>query len=85
MCIRDRVIYTPIESGGNGPVEFGMYDSDTSYYNAVYNRPRVEYLDSPATTGTITYSTEIAIYNNDGIVYVNSAGQSWMTLVEITA
>lgn len=79
-----QVIYTPLTST-IGPVEFGIYDSDTSYYNAVYNRPRVEYLDSPATTGTITYSTEIAIYNNDGIVYVNSAGQSWMTLVEITA
>ena len=83
-----QVIYTPVTSSTSGPVEFGIYDSDTSHYNAVYNRPRVEYLDSPATTGTITYSTEIALYNNDGTVYVNADttyGQSWMTLVEITA
>ena len=82
-----QVIYTP-RNNPSGPVEFGMYDSNTNHYNAVYNRPRVEYLDSPATTGTITYSTEIAVYNNDGTVYVNSSngtGQSWMTLVEITA
>lgn len=83
-----QVIYTPLTSTTQGPVEFGMYDSNTNHYNAVYNRPRVEYLDSPATTDTITYSTEIAIYDNDGIVYVNgtdSSGQSWMTLMEITA
>ena len=82
-----QVIYTPLTST-IGPVEFGIYDSDTSYYNAVYNRPRVEYLDSPATTGTITYSTEIATYDSNGTVYVNGtdgSGQSWMTLVEITA
>ena len=45
-----------------------------SYYPDYCGRSRVEYLDSPGTTGSITYSTEIALHNfsgNEGIVYVN--------------
>lgn len=86
-----QVIYTP-PSNTDGPYDFGLYDSSTGTTTQHYGRSRVEYLDSPATTGTITYSTEIAVYSNDGTVYVNyndagttSAPQSWMTLVEITA
>ena len=80
-----QAIYTPI-TNNNGPYDFGLYNGPH------HGRSRVEYLDSPATTGTITYSTEIALHNNQGTVYVNftdsntvSAPQSWMTLVEITA
>lgn len=90
-----QVIYTPA-SNGNGPYDFGLSNYNTNTYSNHLGRSRVEYLDSPATTGSITYSTEIALHNdtngNEGIVYVNyndsttvSAAQSWMTLVEITA
>ena len=86
-----QVIYTP-PSTVDGPYDFGLYDENTSNNTQHYGRSRVEYLDSPATTGTITYSTEIAIYGNDGTAYVNysdanttSLPQSWMTLTEITA
>ena len=90
-----QVIYTP-PTNNNGPYDFG-YQVVNAYGNHV-GRSRVEYLDSPATTGSITYSTEIALHNdsnggNVGTIYVNynllgstlSAAQSWMTLVEITA
>jgi len=84
-------VYTPV-TNNNGPYDFGLYDSDNANISQQYNRSRVEYLDSPATTGTITYSTEIACFNNNGTVYVNYsnsdtvvAPQSWMTLTEITA
>lgn len=86
-----QVIYTPV-STSDGPYDFGVYDGYISNTTQYYGRSRVEYLDSPATTGTITYSTEIAVYGDDGTAYVNytdatttSAPQSWMTLVEITA
>lgn len=88
-----QTIYTPV-SNSVGPYEFGIYDSDNTNQSQQYNRSRVEYLDSPATTGSITYSTEIAVYNNSnsGTVYVNFQDaytavtpQSFMTLMEITA
>ena len=87
-----QVIYTPV-SNANGPYDFGGYDGDQSYINNHYGRSRIEYLDSPSTTGFITYSTEIACFNNQGTVFVNYnlngvttvAAQSWMTLTEITA
>ena len=87
-----QVIYTPV-SNATGPYDFGIYVPNTSHN--YYGRSRVEYLDSPSTTDPITYSTEIALYNNNnnsGTAYVNfsdantvSAPQSWMTLMEITA
>lgn len=91
-----QVIYTPV-TNQNGPYDFGLGLFNTNTYGSVTGRSRVEYLDSPATTGPITYSTEIALHNdpngNEGVVYVNYynasettvAAQSWMTLVEITA
>lgn len=88
-----QAIYTP-PTNHNGPYDFGLQVVN-AYGNHV-GRSRVEYLDSPATTGSITYSTEIALHNdasgNEGTVYVNFndsntqvAAQSWMTLTEITA
>ena len=91
-----QVIYTP-PTNNNGPYDFGIGNHNTNTYIDHCGRSRVEYLDSPATTGSITYSTEIALHTNpggnDGVVYVNYnesgattvAAQSWMTLVEITA
>ena len=84
-------VYTPV-SNNNGPYDFGSYDADSGNPNLYYVRSRIEYLDSPSTTGSITYSTEIACFYNQGTVYVNYstsdtvvAPQSWMTLTEITA
>ena len=90
-----QVIYTPV-TNNNGPYDFGFGAFNSTTHGSHTGRSRVEYLDSPATTGPITYSTEIALHNdpngNEGIVYVNynatetvTAAQSWMTLVEITA
>ena len=90
-----QVIYTPV-TNNDGPYDFGVGNYNTNTYPDYCGRSRVEYLDSPGTTGPITYSTEIALHNNpdgnDGVVYVNYnasettvAAQSWMTLVEITA
>ena len=87
-----QAIYTPVSSTGasNGPYDFGAMASSSTFNH--YGRSKVEYLDSPATTGSITYSTEIACYDGGGNVYVNYglgaqvvAPQSWMTLTEITA
>ena len=84
-------IYIPA-SNVDGSYEFGVRDDDNSHLNGHFGRSRVEYLDSPATTSPITYSTKIACFRNEGTVYVNytdsttvSAPQSWMTLIEITA
>lgn len=87
-----QTIYTPV-SNNFGPYEFGIYDSDNTNQSQQYNRSRVEYLDSPGVSGSlITYSTEIAVYSNNGTVYVNYQDsntavtpQSFMTLTEITA
>ena len=90
-----QVIYTP-PTNNNGPYDFGLGLYNTVTYGSITGRSRVEYLDSPGTTGPLTYSTEIALHNNpdgnEGIAYVNynasetvTAAQSWMTLVEITA
>ena len=90
-----QVIYTP-PTNQNGPYDFGLGLYNTSTYGVHCGRSGVEYLDSPGTTGPITYSTEIALHNNpsgnEGTVYVNYnasettvAAQSWMTLTEITA
>ena len=87
-----QVIYTP-PTNNNGPYDFGIGLFDTNPHGSITGRSRVEYLDSPATTSPITYSTKIACFNNEGIVYVNYfssvettvAPQSWMTLTEITA
>ena len=85
-------IYTPA-SNIDGSYEFGVRDSAQGHLTAHFGRSRIEYLDSPATTSPITYSTKIACFYNQGIVYVNYfsssettvAPQSWMTLTEITA
>ena len=90
-----QVIYEPV-SNNNGPYDFGLGLYNTSTYGVHCGRSMVEYLDSPGTTGPLTYSTEIALHNdpagNEGTVYVNYNApettidaQSWMTLVEITA
>ena len=86
-----QVIYTPVTNTG-GAYDFGLYHSHTTVSDHYYHRSRVEYLDSPGTTGALTYSTEVSCYSGQGIVYVNytdsgtvTAPQSWMTLIEITA
>jgi hypothetical protein len=80
-----NVIYTPV-TNSVGPYDFGVYSANT-----VHGRSRVEYLDSPSTTSSITYSTEMALYG-DGTLYSNYQDtstavtpQSFMTLMEITA
>ena len=85
------VVYNP-PSNADGPYDFGLLDTDTAKATVYYNRSRVEYLDSPSTTSSITYSTELAAYNGSGIVYSNyqdstttTTPQSWITLMEIGA
>ena len=85
------VVYDPPANAG-GPYDFGLQDTDTTKATVYYNRSRVEYLDSPSTTSSITYSTELAAYNGSGIVYSNyqdstttTTPQSWITLMEIGA
>ena len=85
------VIYNPPSNAG-GSYEFGLTDTDTSKATTYYNRSRVEYLDSPSTTSSITYSTDLAAYNGSGVAYSNyqdqytiTTPQSWMTLMEISA
>lgn len=85
------VVYNPPANAG-GSYEFGLTDTDTTKATVYYNRSRVEYLDSPSTTSSITYSTDLAAYNGSGIVYSNyqdssttTTPQSWMTLMEISA
>lgn len=91
------VVYNPPAntggpSGASGPYEFGIFDTNTSQATTFYNRSRVEYLDSPSTTSSITYSTDLAAYNGSGVAYSNYQDayttitpQSWMTLMEISA
>ena len=91
------VVYNPPSNnypagGVSGPYEFGLQDTDTTKATTFYNRSRVEYLDSPSTTSSITYSTELAAYNGSGVVYSNyqdqyttTTPQSWITLMEIGA
>ena len=85
------VVYDPPSNAG-GPYDFGLQDTDTTKATTYYNRSRVEYLDSPSTTSSITYSTELAAYNGSGVVYSNyqdssttTTPQSWITLMEIGA
>ena len=85
------VVYDPPANAG-GPYDFGLQDTDTTKATVYYNRSRVEYLDSPSTTSSITYSTELAAYNGSGIVYsiyqdstTTTTPQSWITLMEIGA
>lgn len=85
------VVYDPPANAG-GPYDFGLQDTDTTKATVYYNRSRVEYLDSPSTTSSITYSTELAAYNGSGVVYSNyqdssttTTPQSWITLMEIGA
>lgn len=85
------VVYDPPANAG-GSYDFGLQDTDTTKATVYYNRSRVEYLDSPSTTSSITYSTELAAYNGSGVVYSNyqdssttTTPQSWITLMEIGA
>ncbi len=85
------VVYNP-PGNSSGSYDFGLVDTDTSKSTTYYGRSRVEYLDSPSTTSSITYSTDLAAYNGSGVVYsnyqdssTNPVPQSWMTLMEISA
>ena len=90
------VVYDPPSnndtgSGSSGSYEFGLFNTNTSNVTNFYNRSRVEYLDSPSTTSSITYSTDLASYNGTGVAYSNyqdgfttTTPQSWMTLMEIS-
>ena len=91
------VVYNPPSNnyppgGSSGSYEFGLQDTNTAKVTTFYNRSRVEYLDSPSTTSSITYSTDLAAYNGSGVAYSNyqdsgttTTPQSWMTLMEISA
>jgi len=45
----------------------------------------INYLDSPASTSSVTYNFYFASYNGNGLFYINDASQSGLTLQEISA
>ena len=51
-------IYNPMPTDGNGP--YGLYTSDVTLYWTA----NLQYLDSPATTSSITYKTQGRPYNS---------------------
>lgn len=51
----------------------------------IYQRSGFWYLDSPATTSTITYKTMFNKRNSGSTAYANRDGESFITLIEIGA
>ena len=91
----NTAVYTPVTNTG-GPYDFGIFNTSQSITENYYGRSRVEYMDTPSYTlgQSITYSTEISCYDNDGTVYSNFIDptpgaqivnpQSWITLMEVS-
>jgi hypothetical protein len=65
---------------------FGAVGNAGVSTSAVFGNVSVSFLDSPATTSSITYKTQFANKYAAGTVYVNTYdGYSTMTLMEIAA
>ena len=56
--------------------------SNTLYNYDVYN---VQILDSPSTTSEITYKTKAIVYGAGNSIYLQYAGRSYLTLMEVVA
>ena len=56
--------------------------SNTLYNYDVYN---VQILDSPSTTSEITYKTKAIVYGSGNSIYLQYAGRSYLTLMEVVA
>lgn len=50
-----------------------------------YTNYSVQVLDSPSTTSATTYKTQQIVYGTGNSIYANYAGQSYLTLLEVTA
>jgi hypothetical protein len=76
------LLYSPSQTDGTGP--YSVYNSSSSAYGSF----NFQYLDSPATTSSVTYAIYGRPYNSAvGAVTFNSgnspAGSSFITLMEI--
>jgi hypothetical protein len=75
------------DSGGKYSTGYSTGAAPSSGYLAQWTIVSMNYLDSPATTSSVTYKTQCAKGTSGmGTVYVNSpAGGSYITLMEIAA
>ena len=56
--------------------------SNTLFSYDVYN---VQILDSPSTTSSVTYKTQGIVYGSGNAIYLQYAGRSYLTLMEVVA
>ena len=56
--------------------------SNTLYNYDVYN---IQILDSPSTTSSVTYKTQGIVYGAGNSIYLQYAGRSYLTLMEVVA
>lgn len=80
-------VYLPA-TDSTGPYEIYLANSGTG--NQLFHRYNLIYLDSPATTSSTTYKTQVRSYNNTHTYYINQYGgvtssTSTITLMEIVA
>jgi len=75
------------DGGGKYTTGYSTGTAPSSGYLAQWTITSINYLDSPATTSSVTYKTQIAKGTSGmGTVYANySAGASYITLMEIAA
>jgi hypothetical protein len=71
--------------GGGSDGGFLVINSYTFATSAYTANGSMTYLDSPATTGSTTYSVKIMNDNNSTTVSYNAAQRSSMTLIEVGA
>lgn len=84
--LRDGVeVYSPYHTNVTGNYAYGLsIGAATSV--AFYSRLPITFIDSPATTGTVTYRAQVAIYvnSNSGATQVNLGNMtSTITLMEL--
>jgi|DEB0MinimDraft_6_1074348.scaffolds.fasta_scaffold06841_6 hypothetical protein len=88
-------IYTPItDTTTGGPVDFGWGTGGTFNFGSIdqFSRPKLEVLDTPATTSSVTYTFQASLFlNSDGrtleinrSAFKDPTGQSFVTLTEIS-
>lgn len=86
-------IYIPMtDTVTGGPVDFGFGLQGFNNVLDIFSRPKLEVLDTPATTSSVTYTFQASLYlNSNGRVLdvnrnfqKNPAGKSFVRLTEIS-